>query len=295
MTSNQPLKQEPAPLCRPARSDATSGSRNAMSAVPAKHSTKAAPDSLLTTDDAADLHLQRLKWCFGPATIGVSADITERKHAQETIRRLSAIIDSSDDAIVGKTLDGTIISWNRGANDLYGYSADEVIGHYAGMLAPDASKDELADVLRRVTLGETVERLETTRRRKEGALIDVSLTVSPVNNQDGAVVGCSAIAQDITARAEAQRALKHQGVHDALTGLPNRVLLADRLTQALARARRHHQRVAVLFLDLDGFKHVNDGLGHLAGDELLVEVARRLAGCVRSDDTLARFVGEQLH
>src|ERR1035437_9188763 len=218
MTSNQPLKQEPATLCRTERSDAASGSRNAMSAVPAKHSTKAALDSLLTTDDAADLHLQRLKWCFGPATIGVSADITERKHAQETIRRLSAIIDSSDDAIVGKTIDGTIISWNRGAENLYGYSADEVIGHYAGMLAPDAFKDELADVLRRLALGETVERLETTRRHKEGALIDISFAVSPMYDQAGAVVGCLAITRDITARAEAQRALQHQAVHDALTG-----------------------------------------------------------------------------
>ncbi|HEY5477496.1 MAG TPA: PAS domain S-box protein, partial [Tepidiformaceae bacterium] len=218
----------------------------------AEHSTEAAFDSLRTTDEAADLRLQRLKWCFGPA-IGVSADITERKQAQEAIRRLSAIIDSSGDAIVGKTIDGTIISWNRGAENLYGYSADEVIGHYAGMLAPDAFKDELADVLRRVALGETVERLETTRRHKEGALIDISFAVSPVYDQAGAVVECLAITRDITARAKAQRALQHQAVHDALIGLPNRVLVADRLTQALARARRQHQRVAVLFLDLDGF------------------------------------------
>src|SRR5674476_438103 len=166
MTSNQPLKQEPASLCRPARSDATSGSRDATSAVPAEHSTKAALDSLRTTDEAADLSPQSLKSCFGLAAIGVSTDITERKQVQEAIRRLSDI-DSSGDAILGKTLDGTIISWNRGAENLYGYCVDEVIGHYAGMLAPEAFKDELADVLRRVTLGETVERLETTRRRKE--------------------------------------------------------------------------------------------------------------------------------
>ena len=166
MTSNQPLKQEPGSLCRPARSDATSGSRDATSAVPAEHSTKAALDSLRTTDEAADLSPQSLKSCFGLAAIGVSTDITERKQVQEAIRRLSDI-DSSGDAILGKTLDGTIISWNRGAENLYGYCVDEVIGHYAGMLAPEAFKDELADVLRRVTLGETVERLETTRRRKE--------------------------------------------------------------------------------------------------------------------------------
>jgi PAS domain S-box-containing protein len=218
MTSNQPFKQEPDPLCRQARSDATSGSRNAASAMPAQHSAMAF-DSLRTTNDAVDLRLKRLESCLGPAIIGVSTDITERKHAQEATGRRSAVIDSSSDAIFAKTLDGTIISWDRGPEDLDDHSADQVIGHHAGMLTPNASKDDLTDAPCRVAPGENVERPETTHRRKEGGFIDISFTVPPVYGQDDAIVGCSAIPADITAPADARRALKHQVAHDTLTAL----------------------------------------------------------------------------
>jgi diguanylate cyclase (GGDEF)-like protein len=99
--------------------------------------------------------------------------------------------------------------------------------------------------------------------------------------------------QDVTERKELEERLEHQAFHDLLTGLPNRYLFVDRLGQALRRTRREHRHVAVLFTDLDGFKVVNDSLGHDAGDKLLVAVAQRLEGCLRPEDTLARFGGDE--
>jgi diguanylate cyclase (GGDEF)-like protein/PAS domain S-box-containing protein len=228
------------------------------------------------------------------AIIGISTDITERKRAEQTVRHLSAIVESSSDAIIGTALDGTIVSWNSGAQTLYGYVASEVTGQHIRILASSAAIDEeFTDLLRRVAQGQRVEGLETVRRHKDGRIIDVSLAISPVYDDDGSMSGFSVIARDDSARKEAERALSHQALHDALTGLPNRVVLQDRLHQALARSRRHHVQVAVMFLDVDDFKLVNDGLGHLAGDDILVQVAHRLRTTIRPEDTVARFGGDE--
>ena len=228
------------------------------------------------------------------AIIGISTDITERKRAEQAVRHLSAIVESSSDAIIGIGLDGTIVSWNSGAERLYGYSAAEVTGQHIRILASSpATDEEISDILRRVALGQRVQGLETVRRHKDGSLVDISLAVSPVYDDDGTLSGFSSIARDDSARKEAQRALSHQALHDALTGLPNRVLLQDRLQQALARSGGHDVQVAVLFLDLDDFKLVNDGLGHLAGDDILVQVAHRLRNTIRAEDTVARFGGDE--
>jgi two-component system, LuxR family, sensor kinase FixL len=121
---------------------------------------------------------------------------------------LNAIVESSDDAIIGKDLDGVILTWNRGAERLYGYAAEEIIGRSLSVLIPEDQPDELPSVLERVRVGQRVEHYETVRRTKDGHLVDVSLTVSPIQDATGQVVGASAIARDITPRKRADAALR---------------------------------------------------------------------------------------
>jgi PAS domain S-box-containing protein len=137
------------------------------------------------------------------AIIGVSQiarDITDRKPAELTALQLAAIVDSSDDAIIGKTLDGIVVSWNAGAERLYKYAADEVVGRHISFLAPPDRVDELSSIMSRLRRGERIEHYETQRIRKDGARLDVSITISPIKNATGDVVGASAIARDISER-----------------------------------------------------------------------------------------------
>lgn len=227
------------------------------------------------------------------ATLLSSAGRTIRQ-SEQMVRRLSAIVESSSEAIIGLGLDGTIVSWNLGAEKLYGYAAAEVTGRSTEILTPNrAVERERVDMGRRLIGGDSVVGLETTRIRKDGTVIDVSLTASPIYEDDGSMVGFSAIVRDESARKRAERALTHQALHDTLTGLPNRALLEDRLRQALDRTRRGDCHVAVMFLDLDDFKLVNDGLGHLAGDAILVQAATRIRETLRPEDTVARFGGDE--
>ncbi|MBN9042437.1 MAG: hypothetical protein BGP05_14640 [Rhizobiales bacterium 62-47] len=136
---------------------------------------------------------------------GVAVDISDRKRAELASARLAAIVESSDDAIISKNLDGIITSWNIGAQRLFGYSAQEVIGKSLTLLIPDDRQDEEPDILARIRNGERVEHFETIRRRKDGSLADISLTVSPIRNSDGHVIGASKIARDISERKAAER------------------------------------------------------------------------------------------
>jgi PAS domain S-box-containing protein len=139
---------------------------------------------------------------------GTQRDVTERKRAEEERSRLAAIVESSDDAILGKTLDGTITSWNRAAERLYGYSVEEAVGQTVTMLVPPDRPEEVPEILQKVRRGEKVERLETVRVTRDGRHLDVSLTVSPIRNPEGEIVGASTIARDITERKRAEEALR---------------------------------------------------------------------------------------
>jgi PAS domain S-box-containing protein len=132
------------------------------------------------------------------------SETAQRHRAEEATQRLAAIVESSDDAILAKDLDGTIISWNRGAERLFGYTAAEVIGKPVTILIPLDRHDEEPSILARIRRGERIDHYETIRRRKDGSLVEISLTVSPVKNAEGKIVGASKIARDITERRRAQ-------------------------------------------------------------------------------------------
>jgi len=135
----------------------------------------------------------------------VFRDITERKGAEQSKAILTAIVESSDSAIIGKKLDGTIISWNRGAERLYGYSPEEAIGQPISMLIPPDMPDELPKIMERLKCGEVIDSYETVRRCKDGNLIDILLTVSPINDSEGNVIGASALARNITEQKRVQK------------------------------------------------------------------------------------------
>jgi PAS domain S-box-containing protein len=142
--------------------------------------------------------------------LGIVEDITQRKEADAVRNRLSAVIESSDDAIITKTLDGIITSWNPGAQRIFGYSTNEALGKPVTLLIPEDHSDEEPAILERLRRGERIDHYSTVRRRKDGALIDVSLSVSPIKDFSGRVIGASKIARDITAQKRAEEALREQ-------------------------------------------------------------------------------------
>ena len=169
-----------------------------------------------------DMLLSSIK--IGDYFLSTLFDITERKQAEALHLRLAAIVESSDDAIIGKTLDGIITSWNPGAEKLFGYSEAEAIGRPMLMLIPPQRASEEADILQRIGAGETVDHFETVRVRKDGTLVDVSATISPIRDSQGLVVGASKIARNVTERRQAQSRLQAQ---------LERLSLLDQITTAI--------------------------------------------------------------
>jgi diguanylate cyclase (GGDEF)-like protein/PAS domain S-box-containing protein len=228
-----------------------------------------------------------------PMFTGFIRDITDRRRADEASRRLGDIVESSDDSIISTSLDGTILSWNPGATRLYGHTAEEIVGRNASLLIPDDRPDELPEIMRRLARGERIEHFETMRSRKDGTRVHVSLTISPIRDPSGNVIACSAIGRDISERKRIEEQIAFLAYHDRLTGLPNRTMFEEIAEMALARARRSDLAIAVLYLDLDNFKLVNDSLGHAAGDDLLRQVAGRLNEASRETDLVARLGGDE--
>ena len=225
--------------------------------------------------------------------IGVVSNVTERHRDEQALSRLAAIVESSEDAIIGTDLEWRIQTWNGGAESLYGYSAEEAVGQPLLMLAPGGTLEVVLEPLRSVEGGGSVNGMEATHVTKEGAAVPVSISISPVRGKSRELMGFSLIARNIGERKRSERQLLHQALHDQLTGLPNRRLFLDRLEEVLAHSRHSGRMAAVIFIDLDSFKLVNDTLGHAAGDRLLQVVAERLGSCTRPYHTLARTGGDE--
>ena len=345
----------------------------------------------------------------------IARDISDRVRLASASRQLELIVQSSDDAIIGKTLHGLVTSWNAGAERMFGYTASEMVGAHIDRIIPPERKKEEALILERLRNGHAIDHFETIRLHKTGVEVYISVTISPIRDQSGHIVGASKIARDITQKRAAEQHLRltssvfthtnegivitdtngtildvndafvritgfdksevvgklplmfrsgrqgpevveallnnlklqdhcqgevwsrrkdgeayaglltistvrdaigtvqnyvgifaditalklqqdrleHVAHFDPLTDLPNRVLLTDRLNHAIAMARRNSRSIGVLYLDLDGFKQVNDAHGHDVGDDLLVELSKRMKGALRGVDTIARMGGDE--
>jgi diguanylate cyclase (GGDEF)-like protein/PAS domain S-box-containing protein len=204
------------------------------------------------------------------------------------------IVRSAPLAIYTRDTQGRVTAWNPAAEKLFGWTEAQVLGRFLPSV-PLASEyqDQDRSLRLRVLAGESIPDLEVQRQKASGEMFDLSLSLSPLRDEDGAISGFLTLAADVTARKRAERQVEFLAYRDVLTGLPNRSLLQDRFAQAIARAERSRHKVALLFLDLDHFKTINDTLGHATGDALLKEVARRLSECMREMDTISRQGGDE--
>ena len=220
------------------------------------------------------------------------AEATEAARREDKEAHLATIVEGSSDAIVSATLEGEILTWNAGAQEMLGYTAEEMVGQSITRITSPAAAAEQAELVARVRQGRSTKSSEGIRVRKDGTTVAVAITVSPIR-QNGTIVAMSGILRDVSAAKALEEALERRAFYDALTELPNRNLLHDRLTHGLERAARTGRPPAVIVVDVDNFKAINDSLGHGIGDEVLREVGSRLHGAVRPMDTVARLGGDE--
>jgi diguanylate cyclase (GGDEF)-like protein/PAS domain S-box-containing protein len=220
-----------------------------------------------------------------------AASELERKDADARIREQASLLDKAQDAIVVRGIDDKILFWNKGAERLYGWTSAEVLGREITELVsnePAASARATERVMRlREWSG------ELTQVRKDGSRFSVEGHWTLIEGDDGRPQSIFEINTDITERKVAEEKILQLAFYDALTRLPNRILLMDRLQEALLASARSGETGALLFIDLDNFKTLNDTLGHDVGDALLRKVTHRLVSCVRETDTVARLGGDE--
>lgn len=236
----------------------------------------------LNTDAASD---QRF--------ITICRDITDRKRANESLQQAASVFTHTHEGITITDLNGTIVDVNEAFTRITGYSREEVIGQNPRILSSGRQDAEFYRAMWTALKEQGHWSGEVWNRRKDGEVYAELLTISAICDEHGTKRQYVALFSDITAGKAHQSQLERLAHFDALTNLPNRVLLADRLNQTMAQAQRRAKKLAVAYLDLDGFKVINDTHGHEIGDHVLIALAKRMKDALREGDTLARIGGDE--
>ncbi len=224
---------------------------------------------------------------------GIARNVTDRKRAEAEMVKLSRALEQGADAVMITDVTGIIEYVNPAFEKITGFAGSEVLGRKPSVVKSGRMPDEFYRRLWDMILSGQVFEDVLVNRKRDDSLYYEAKTITPLKNGDGSITHFISTGRDITRQMQAQEELQYIAHHDLLTRLPNRILFLDRVTQAMARARWHQRLVALLFLDLDRFKYINDSLGHAVGDHVLVQAAERLRNCVREGDTVARFGGDE--
>jgi diguanylate cyclase (GGDEF)-like protein/PAS domain S-box-containing protein len=220
-------------------------------------------------------------------------DTTERKQTEAQLRLAAAVFENNKDAIVVTDQDNRIITVNNALLEMMGYKTEELIGKNPSIFASGKHNEPFYKVMWGSLNNRGYWKGEIWERRKSGSLFPAWQSISAVKGEDGSVTNYISIISDITAQKQSQEQLDFLAHHDPLTGLPNRILFSERLSHAIEKAKRQDMKLAIVFIDLDRFKNINDTLGHATGDKLLVEVARHMENHIRKVDTVARLGGDE--
>ena len=240
-----------------------------------------------------EVFLRRLRLGENDAVLAVVRDLSERLWSEERMRLAERVFESSLEGIAITDCHGLIERVNPAFTEITGYQAEEVLGANPRILKSDRHPPEFYRDMWQALREKGHWQGEIWNRRKGGEAYPEWLSISAITDKNGRSTHSVSVFHDLTEIKNKDELVRHQAYHDALTGLPNHLLLRDRLTIAISRSRREGKGLAVFFLDLDHFKKVNDSFGHIAGDILLQQVAARLQDMVRKEDTLARIGGDE--